>query len=341
MNFRFLPFSLVDVFARAPLSGNGLSVLLLDEELHPGDAAHHTGDALVRDDLPVSGRNILRVPCWIFTMEEELPFAGHPIIGAAAVLHSELHAVAETALIEFAMAGRTIEVTSRREGASYFAEMDQGAATFEAPMVDPAIATFLEALNLSRSDLHPTLPLQVVSTGLPYLIVPITANLEHARIVHPRFEALLATIGAKFVYVLDVDRREGRTWDNDGRVEDIAAGSAVGPAAAYVVEYGLAAAGETIVFAQGRFLGRPSELQARFRHLEARREGRRPSLLRWKRCAAAAWRAVAADARLNSFRPWGRGTEAGVLAGVLRFAVIAGSLIRAGFALGGQEASDS
>ena len=198
----------------------------------------------------------------IFTMEEELPFAGHPIIGAAAVLHSELHAVAETALIEFAMAGRTIEVTSRREGASYFAEMDQGAATFEAPMVDPAIATFLEALNLSRSDLHPTLPLQVVSTGLPYLIVPITANLEHARIVHPRFEALLATIGAKFVYVLDVDRREGRTWDNDGRVEDIATGSAVGPAAAYVVEYGLAAAGETIVFAQGRFLGRPSELQA-------------------------------------------------------------------------------
>jgi predicted PhzF superfamily epimerase YddE/YHI9 len=102
----------------------------------------------------------------------------------------------------------------------------------------------------------------VVSTGLPYLIVPIIGNLEHARVVHPHFEALLATIEAKFVYVLDVDRREGRTWDNNGRVEDIATGSAAGPAAAYVVKHGLASRGESIVIAQGRFLDRRSELHA-------------------------------------------------------------------------------
>ena len=263
MNLQTLPFSLVDVFAREPLSGNGLSVFLLDEELPTRVMRRITQEMRQFETIflyRVGTSSAVRAR--IFTMEEELPFAGHPIIGAAAVLHSELHAAADTALIELVMAERTIEVTSRREGASYFAEMDQGAATFEVPMVDPAIDTFLEALNLSRSDLHPSLPPQVVSTGLPYLILPITANLEHARIVHPRLEALLATIGAKFVYVLDVDRREGRTWDNDGRVEDIATGSAVGPAAAYVVEYGLAAAGETIVFAQGRFLDRPSELHA-------------------------------------------------------------------------------
>ena len=33
MNLRTLPFWLVDVFAREPLSGNGLSVFLLDDEL--------------------------------------------------------------------------------------------------------------------------------------------------------------------------------------------------------------------------------------------------------------------------------------------------------------------
>ena len=263
MNLRTLPFSLVDVFAREPLSGNGLSVFLLDQELPSRVMQRITQEMRQFETIFLSRvETTSAFRARIFTMEEELPFAGHPIIGAAALLHSERRAAAETLLFEFAMAERTIEVTSRREGTSYFAEMDQGAATFEAPIVDSGIDTFLKALNLSRSDLHPILTPQVVSTGLPYLIVPITANLEHARIVHPRFEALLATIGAKFVYVFDVDRREGRTWDNNGRVEDIATGSAAGPAAAYVVEHGFAARGESIVIAQGRFLDRPSELHA-------------------------------------------------------------------------------
>jgi trans-2,3-dihydro-3-hydroxyanthranilate isomerase len=263
MNLRTLPFSLVDVFAREPLSGNGLSVFLLDQELPTRVMQRITQEMRQFETIFLSRvERTSAVRARIFTMEEELRFAGHPIIGAAALLHSERHPAAETVLVKFAIAERSIEVTSRREGASYFAEMDQGVATFEAPIVDPGIDTFLKALNLSRSDLHPSLTPQVVSTGLPYLIVPITANLEHTRVVHPRFEALLATVGAKFVYVLDVDRREGRTWDNDGRVEDIATGSAVGPAAAYLVEHGLASPGERIVFAQGRFLNRPSELHA-------------------------------------------------------------------------------
>ena len=65
--------------------------------------------------------------------------------------------------------------------------------------------------------------------------------------------------------VLDVRRREGRTWDNAGRVEDIATGSAAGPAAAWLVTHKLAASDATIVLAQGRFLNRPSELHATVR----------------------------------------------------------------------------
>lgn len=51
----------------------------------------------------------------------------------------------------------------------------------------------------------------------------------------------LARVGAKFVYVFDPDAREGRTWDNGGAVEDVATGSAAGPAAAYLAAHGLAA----------------------------------------------------------------------------------------------------
>jgi PhzF family phenazine biosynthesis protein len=104
------------------------------------------------------------------------------------------------------------------------------------------------------------LPLQVVSTGLPYLIVPIKTNLANARIVARDFERLLARFGARFAYILDVLSLEGRTWDNDGRVEDIATGSAAGPAGAFLVAHKLAQPDSPLVIHQGRFLGRSSEL---------------------------------------------------------------------------------
>jgi trans-2,3-dihydro-3-hydroxyanthranilate isomerase len=263
MTLRSLPFWLVDVFAREPLSGNGLSVFLLDEELPTHVMQSITQE--MRQFETIFLRRIeqsTRFNARIFTMEEELPFAGHPVIGAAALLHSEIFSMDEVAHLEFAMQDRSINAVSRRKGKSYIAEMDQGIVTVEPPIPAAKNEAFLKSLNLSITDLAPDLPLQVVSTGLPYLIVPIKSNLEHAQIVVSEFEALLATVGAKFVYVFHVGCLEGRTWDNDGSVEDIATGSAAGPVAAYLVTHKLATTGEHLVLAQGRFLNRPSELNA-------------------------------------------------------------------------------
>jgi PhzF family phenazine biosynthesis protein len=201
----------------------------------------------------------------IFTMEEELLFAGHPIIGAAVLVHAEQCAGGALVHHVFVTGDREVPVTSYRDAATYSAEMDQGVVTIEEPVPVVRHDQFLEALKLSRSDLAQGLPLQVVSTGLPYLIVPVRTRLEAAHIVVNDFESLLATVGARFVYVLDVENREGRTWDNCGRVEDIATGSAAGPAAAYLVVHGLATSGEKIIIRQGRFMSRPSELHARVR----------------------------------------------------------------------------
>jgi trans-2,3-dihydro-3-hydroxyanthranilate isomerase len=254
---------LVDLFASEPLSGNGLSVFLLDEELPA-----HTLQSITREMRQFETIFLRRIEqsarfsARIFTMEEELPFAGHPVIGAAALIHAELFSKQDVACLEFVMSGRSIKAMSRRQGESYIAEMDQGIATVEPPVPSTKNEIFLKALNLSITDLAPDLPIQVVSTGLPYLIVPINSNFEHARIVVPDFESLLETVGAKFVYVLQVDGLEGRTWDNDGRVEDIATGSAAGPAAAYLVAHKRASTGDRLVLTQGRFLNRPSELYA-------------------------------------------------------------------------------
>ena len=266
MNLRILPFWLVDVFARESLSGNGLSIFMLDEEL-PTHAMQCITQEM-RQFETIFLRRIdqsSRFNTRIFTMEEELPFAGHPVIGAAALLHSELYSTEDVALLEFVMQDRSINAVSHRLGSSYVAEMDQGIAIVEPPIPTAKNEAFLKALNLSITDLAAGLPLQVVSTGLPYLIVPIRSNLEHAQIIVQDFEAMLATVGAKFVYVFQVDSLEGRTWDNDGRVEDIATGSAAGPAAAYLVTHKRASSDESLVLTQGKFLNRPSELFASVR----------------------------------------------------------------------------
>lgn len=263
MALRTLPFALVDVFANEPLAGNGLSVFWADDELPTTLMQRITQE--MRQFETIFLRPLdrpLAVAARIFTMEEELAFAGHPVIGAAAWLHAEQFGDRDSVPLELALRDRTIGVTSRRDGGAYFAQMDQGVATFEPAISVDQWPALLQALNLCGADLAPGLPLQVVSTGLPYLIVPIRSNLSYVRITVPDLEALLATVGAKFAYIFDVERREGRTWDNAGRVEDIATGSAAGPTAAYLVRHGLATRGQAQVLAQGRFLHRPSALHA-------------------------------------------------------------------------------
>lgn len=255
------PFALVDVFAREPFSGNGLSIFLLEHML-PGPVMLRMTQEMRQFETiflcPAEKANQFRAR--IFTMEEELPFAGHPLIGAAAYLHSYMFAAQQTIQLEFELSERGVRVSSRRVENGYFAEMEQGPARFGAPLSSLNNEQFANALNLAPNDLADALPLQLVSTGLPYLIVPVKSSIEQARIVAPDFEKLLASVGARFVYVLDVERREGRTWDNAGRVEDIATGSAAGPAGAYLMAHGQVFCGEALVLAQGRFLGRPSEM---------------------------------------------------------------------------------
>ena len=66
---------------------------------------------------------------------------------------------------------------------------------------------------------------------------------------------------AKFVYVFDVNKMTGRTWDNLGLVEDVATGSAAGPMGAYLYKHGCFEKNEVIYINQGQYVGRPSVLK--------------------------------------------------------------------------------
>jgi trans-2,3-dihydro-3-hydroxyanthranilate isomerase len=250
-------FRHVDVFTDVPFAGNGLIVLFGGTGSVPAEVLISVTVEMRQFELILVDSSTSRVSARIFTAQEELSFAGHPVIGAAAALH-ERHAAGEQARSwVFVIGGRQIAVRSRRTEGYYEAEMNQGSPVLAPPLGRRDADRFASALGLGADDLH-ELPMQVVSTGLPYLIVPVSRGLERARIVVEDFEDRLATVGAKFVYVFDPDEREGRTWDNAGAVEDVATGSAAGPAAAFLAAHALAARDEAVVINQGRFLGRAS-----------------------------------------------------------------------------------
>jgi len=258
-----LRYRQVDVFAATPYRGNGLAVFCgqgaltaaamqaVARELNQAESIFLTPTAKPH-----------RMAARIFTPAEELPFAGHPLLGASAVLHLGENDAPREAGWEFQLAGdRIVPVRSLARGRSFTARMDQGPATFLPPLSADQADIVLDALGLDRDHQHPSLPLQVVSTGLPYLIVPLRSGIGEARIVHSAFGELLAALGARFAYLLDPAAVEGRNWDNTGGSEDPATGSAAGPAGAFLVRHGLRRAGECIRVRQGERVGRASEIR--------------------------------------------------------------------------------
>ncbi|MDH4583536.1 PhzF family phenazine biosynthesis protein [Pseudomonas sp. BN415] len=247
----------VDVFAERVLAGNGLAVFPDCSGLSPTAMQELTRELRQFESIflaPLEAPNAFSAR--VFTVEEELPFAGHPILGAAALLH-HLHGGKSDANWVLQLVEKQVRIATRRQGKGFYAEMDQGAAAFGQVLDDSAADALAAAFGSARDGRYPA---QVVSTGLPYLLLPVTAAGLAAAKQRELLDDALADIGAAFVFLMDVDAREGRTWDPQGVVEDIATGSAAGPVAAWRVAQGLERADQPFALAQGRFLGRPSRL---------------------------------------------------------------------------------
>ena len=254
----------VDVFATRALTGNGLAVFVGTDGWSAALMQRLTQEMKQFESIFLSEVTPHGARARVFTVEEELPFAGHPVLGAAAVLHRTQTPETAAATWTLKLASGDVPVSTAKMNGHWLAEMNQGVAVFGDAVAPVALQPVLTRLGLTHDDLAAGLSAQVVSTGLPYLIVPVRPQaLARAAIDGADFEAVLAALGAKFVLVLDVAGREVRTWDNLGRVEDVATGSAAGPAAAYLFSLGLADASLPLELAQGRFAGRPSRINIR------------------------------------------------------------------------------
>ena len=255
----------VDVFSKKIFGGNGLTVVLAEKELVEDLMQEITKEFRQFETIFLVRTDISDFKGRVFTMEEELPFAGHPIIGATAVIHSKYFKGSEEVKIRISLIHKIVEVTSIQNEWGYTVTMNQGSPEYVNKISKMEYRGILAALNLGIDNLSDNLPLEVVSTGLPYLLVPLKSGIENAEIVVINFEELLAGYGAKFVYVFDEEKLLCRTWDNLGITEDVATGSAAGPLAAYLVKYGRIQKNTKFEIHQGEFVGRPSIITAELR----------------------------------------------------------------------------
>jgi PhzF family phenazine biosynthesis protein len=251
----------VDVFSKGPLSGNGLTVLICEHFPKPETMLQITREMKQYETIFLRKLRDCEYRAKIYTKDEELDFAGHPILGAAAVIHLQ-QAGKETETILFHLNDKEVVVTSTTVDHlhEYECSMNQGTATTIGQISVPDYSKLIAPLGLTLGDLTSAYPLEIMTTGLSYLIVPIQSGIERIGILSNNYESLVASYGAKFVYVFDIDAREGRTFDFEG-CEDVATGSAAGPVGAYLCKHGICREGEEIILHQGRFLGRPSILR--------------------------------------------------------------------------------
>jgi len=257
----------VDVFTSTPLAGNGLAVV------HDADALDDAAMLAFARETAQSETTFVQSPSAaapdadyrnrIFTMVEEIRFAGHPSLGTAVAVARAAGAaqaryrqetIAGVQPIEVELSGDLARATMLQEPAVF------GEALEAAPV--------LGALGLGPADAHPELPVQPVSTGIFHLMVPVRDRvaLQRARPNFLRVSSLSEQTQTMVVYPFVADGADdapvharGFFAERDHVLEDPATGSAAGPLCAYLHHH-TGRASATIT--QGLEMGRTSRLDA-------------------------------------------------------------------------------
>ena len=265
---RRFPFVQLDVFCSRPFEGNPLAVFpdgrgLSDPQMQAIAREMNLSETtfILPRDPAVERERGVRVR--IFTVQEELPFAGHPTLGTAFQLRGS--GGAREVALELNV-GKVPVRFEESPGQPVFGEMTQREPEFGPRHDREAVA---RAAGLKDGAIDPSLPIQTVSTGVPFTMVPLR-GLENMRELNVDLRSsaeYLERSGGKFFFFVTrqtVDasaRLHARMIFYNG--EDPATGSAAGCAAAWMVAHGVAASDERVLIEQGVEMQRPSRILVR------------------------------------------------------------------------------
>lgn len=253
-------YDLADVFTDRPLAGNQLAVFAdegpLPDLLMQAIALEMNLSETVFLAAPRDGGDA-RVRMW--STVTELDFAGHPLLGTAAIIADRRREDEVELRVETNVG--MVPVTTRRHSRGRFTTwMDQ-------PLPKIALAStestgqLLDVLGLTGS----VLPVTLYDAGIRHLYV-MAHSPEAVLGIVPNHPALGAVVGGDHVNVFALTgpaRAVTRMFSPYDKVpEDPACGSAAGPLAAHLVRHGIIESGAEITLSQGEAVGRPSTLYA-------------------------------------------------------------------------------
>ena len=282
-------FVQLDVFTQTALAGNPLAIFPDARGLNDGEMQalaremnlSETTFILPRDAATEAGEG---KKVRIFTVEQELPFAGHPTLGTALHLYASESRSNSTKSDQVTLdlkAGKiSVRFTVNSDNAGH--ERVDGQVFGEMRQRDPEFGTILsrkdvaDVIGVEADEIASEWPIQAVSTGLTFTIVPFRnrKTLSDLKFNYAQAAEFLKSSGANFFYFLCPERREGRL-EARARMffyggEDPATGSAAGCAASWMVQHEVAKSDEQVLIRQGIECRRPSEMYVR-----ATREGER------------------------------------------------------------------
>jgi len=276
---RKTPFILVDVFTSRPFGGNQLAVFTDGAAISTTEMqelAHEMNFSESTFVMPPESSGARRVR--IYTPRREIPMAGHPTVGTTWVLASRgdiaLDSASVDATLQLGIGPVTVTVDST-DGKPDFVWMAHREPEFGAKRDDRE--RIAQALGISAADIRDDLPIQTVSTGFPFIFVPIRTLDALAKCV-PNAPALAALFNSgepvlpiyMFVIYMFVANESGEFAPrsrmfapHEGVAEDPATGSAAAPFGAYAAMHGLIdpAPKASFLIQQGVEMGRPSEIR--------------------------------------------------------------------------------
>jgi len=257
----------MDAFTSEPFSGNPCAILpeaggLTDQQMQKIALETNLSETAFVFRSEKAGVRVR-----YFMPRKEIPFAGHPTIATAMMLVKEGMIPIQTSTVvidfEFNIGILPVEVHLDEDGNPLKAIMTQQ---------KPSFTHVVETENLRRcfgvdkKDFLDEAPIQVVSTGVPFLIVPVTGMdiLKKVQVDLSLLQALLQGVGVDAAYMFCLEGFEkdadahGRLFSSMAGSEDPFTGSAVGCMGAYMAHYGLRP-GSVFTVEQGHILGRPGQ----------------------------------------------------------------------------------
>ena len=262
------PFMQVDAFTTQPLAGNPCAIIFNADDLSDNQMLAIAKEMNLSETSFVLQSSIADVRARYFTPAEEIPLAGHPTIAT-------LHALIETGQIqlqgnytrislELQVGPIPIELYATGSGVRIVMNQKKPKflATFSPEVVMPHF-------GLETADCLPSVPLQIVSTGTPQLMIPVR-NLDVLHRIrlntatYPTFRQNAQFFGPH-LFCLEGVTEQGDTFARHlGFAPDVAedpfTGSATGNMAAYLWHYGLLDK-PTFTAEQGHWLNRPGQAQ--------------------------------------------------------------------------------